>query len=65
VGLEDKYKLTRQENIFLAKKMLTASVYSSARLENINVTFPDTQTILDGVAVPRMAVDDIHRKIHV
>ena len=57
MNLEDKYRLTREENIFLAKKMLVASVYSGARLENINVTFPDTQTILDGIAVPNMAVD--------
>jgi len=57
--LDDKYKLTQEENIFLAKKTLVANVYSGAKLENINVTFPDTQTILDGIVVPNMAVDDV------
>ncbi|MCL1876318.1 MAG: Fic family protein [Synergistaceae bacterium] len=57
--LNDKYRLTRQENLFLAKKMLVSCIYSSARLENVNVTFPDTQTILDGISVPNMPVDDI------
>ena len=57
--LNDKYRLTRQENVFLAKKMLVSCVYSSAKLENVNVTFPDTQTIMDGIAVPNMPVDDI------
>ena len=65
MNLDDKYRLTRQENIFLAKKTLVASVYSSAKLENINVTFPDTQTILDGIAVPNMAVDDIQTILNI
>lgn len=65
ISFEDKYKLTRQENIFLAKKMLVSSVYNSARLENINVTFPDTQTILDGVTIPNMAVDDLQTILNI
>jgi Fic family protein len=65
MGLIDKYKLTLEENIFLAKKMLVESVYSGAKLENINVTFPDTQTILDGIAVPNMSVDDIQKILNI
>ena len=65
MGFDDKFNLTQQENIFLAKKMLAASVYSSARLENINVTFPDTQTILDGMSVPNMAVDDLQTILNI
>ncbi|MDR1622374.1 MAG: hypothetical protein LBS00_08375, partial [Synergistaceae bacterium] len=57
--MQDKYKLTPKENIFLAKKILVVSIYNSARLEGINVTFPDTQTIIDGVTVPNMSTDDL------
>lgn len=57
--MQDKYKLTPKENIFLAKKILVTSIYNSAHLEGINVTFPDTQTIIDGVTVPNMNTDDL------
>ena len=55
----DKYNLTIEENVFLAKKILVNSIYNSAKLEGINVTFPETQTILDGVNVPNVKLDDI------
>jgi len=57
--MEDKYNLTLEENIFLAKKMLVSNIYSSAKLEGCNVTFPETQTILDGVNVPNVKLDEI------
>ena len=55
----NKFNLTKEENLFLAKKLLVNSIYSSARLEGVNVTFPETQVILDGVNVPRLTIDDI------
>jgi hypothetical protein len=51
--MQDKYKLTPRENIFLAKKILVVNIYSSAHLEGIDVTFSDTRTIIDGVTVPK------------
>ena len=57
--MEDKYNLNLEENIFLAKKMLVSNIYSSARIEGCNVTFPQTQTILDGVNVPTVKLDEI------
>ena len=41
-------------------KVLVTSIYNSAKLEGLNITFPDTQTILDGVNVPTMHLDDIN-----
>ena len=35
-----EYNLTINENIFLAKKILVNSIYNSAKLEGINITFP-------------------------
>ena len=57
--MEDKYNLTLEENIFLAKKTLISNIYSNARIEGCNITFPETQTILDGVNVPNVRLDEI------
>lgn len=57
--MQDKYNMTLEQNIFLAKKNLISNIYSNARMEGINVTFPQTQTILDGVNVPNLKIDEI------
>ncbi len=44
---QDKYVLTKEQNVFLAKKLIVENIYHSAKLEGCNVTFPDTKTILD------------------
>lgn len=51
--------LTREQNVFLAKKVFTELVYNTAYIEGCNVTFPQTQTIIDGAVVNGIAVDDI------
>ena len=56
---QDKYKLTQQESAFLAKKKWDENVYCGMRMENRAVTFPQTQTILHGVNVPNVHLDDI------
>lgn len=55
----DKYNLTKEQNMFLAKKLIVENIYHSARLEGCNVTFPDTQTILDGVSVANIKMNDV------
>ena len=51
--------LTRQQNIFLAKKTFTELVFNTAYIEGCNVTFPQTQTIIDGAVINGVSVDDI------
>ena len=51
--------LTREQNIFLAKKNFTELVFNTAYIEGCNVTFPQTQTIIDGAVVNGISVDDI------
>lgn len=51
--------LTREENIFLAKKTFVELVYNTAYIEGCNVTFPQTQTIIDGAVVNGVTVSDI------
>ena len=58
--MRDKYHLTKEQNIFLAKKVLVSNIYNSARLEGINTTYPDTKTILEGVNVPSLRLDEIN-----
>ncbi len=55
----DKFKLTPQQSLFLAKKKWDENVYCGMRMENRAVTFPQTKTILDGVNVPGVQLDDI------
>lgn len=59
--MNDLYNLTTEQNIFLAKKQLVGSIYSSAKVEGINITFPQTQTILDGITVANLKVDDVEK----
>lgn len=56
---EDKYKLNSVQSLFLAKKKWDENVYCGMRMENRAVTFPQTQTILNGVNVPNVRLDDI------
>ena len=55
----DKYSLSLKENIFVAKKLLIQNIYNSAKLEGCNITFPQTQTILDGISVSGLKMSDI------
>lgn len=57
--MENKYNMTLEQNIFLAKRNLVDNIYASARLEGLNVTFPQTKTILEGVNVPNLKIDEI------
>ena len=59
--MNDLYNLTTEQNIFLAKKQLVGNIYSSAKVEGINITFPQTQTILDGITVANLKVDDVEK----
>lgn len=55
----DKYHLTPEQSRFLAKKKWDENVYCGMRMENRAVTFPQTKTILEGVNVPNVRLDDI------
>lgn len=55
----DKYHLTPEESRFLAKKKWDENVYCGMKMENRNVTFSQTKTILEGVNVPSVQLDDI------
>lgn len=55
----DKYRLTAEQALFLAKKRWDENVYCGMKMESRAVTFPQTKTILNGVNVPSVQLDDI------
>ena len=58
--MNDKFHLTKESNLLLTSNNLPLIIYNSARLEGINTTYPDTKTILEGVNVPNLKLDEIN-----
>ncbi|MFR5856666.1 MAG: Fic family protein [Bacilli bacterium] len=57
--MENKYNLSREQNIFIAKRNIVDYIWKSANLEGINVTYLETQVIYDGGVVNGLTVDNI------
>ena len=57
--MKDKYNLTSEQNIFLAKRNIVDSLWKSANLEGIAITFLETQKIYDGGNIEHLRVDEI------
>ena len=57
--MENKFDLTVEENIFVAKKYIVDYIWRSAKLEGINVTYPQTYAIVNMATVNEMYVADI------
>lgn len=57
--MEAKYHMTREQNIFVAKRNIIDYIWKSARLEGLAVTYPDTEAIYNGMSTPGMKVSDI------
>lgn len=57
--LKDKYNMSVNENILYAKRNIVDSIWKSANLEGIPVTFPETQAIYDGANVAHLRIDEI------
>lgn len=55
----DRFHMTPEQSLFLAKKKWDENVYCGMRMESRNITFPQTKTILQGINVPSVQLDDI------
>lgn len=55
---------TRKQNVFMAKKLLSQIIYNSAYVEGCNVTFPQTETILQGMRINNVKMNDIQTIIN-
>jgi prophage maintenance system killer protein len=60
----DKFHMPRNENVFLAKRNLVDSIWKSAQLEGINVTFPDTYAIVEHAIVKNLPSTDIEKVLN-
>lgn len=58
--MKDKFHLTQEQNLFLAKKVLVSNIYNGARLEGINITYSKTKNVLEGINVPTLKLDEIN-----
>ena len=57
--MKDKYNMTVEQNIFLAKRNIVDNIWKSAHIEGIDVTYPETQRLYDGGNIARLRLDEI------
>lgn len=57
--MNDKFTLTREQNVFIAKRNIVDYIWKSANLEGIEVTYQETQAIYDGGIVNGLTVNNI------
>ncbi len=57
--MKNKFNLTREQNVFVAKRNIVDYIWKSANLEGIMVTYFETQAIYDGGIVNGLTVDKI------
>lgn len=57
--MKNKYKMSKEDNIFFAKRKLVDNIYKSAILEGITVTFADTYSFMNNVNTGNISVDDM------
>lgn len=57
--MKDKFNLTQEQNVFFAKRNIVDSLWKSANLEGIAITFSETQKIYDGGNIESLRIDEI------
>lgn len=58
------YHLTREENVFLAKRLLVDSIWKSAQMDGLNLTFPETQVIYDQGILQNISIDVVEKVLN-
>ena len=57
--MKSKYNMTKEDNIFFAKRKLIDNLYKSANLEGIAVTFADIVAFVNNVNTGNISIDDM------
>ena len=52
--------MDNNKNILLARRFMSESVYRSAVLEGINITYPEALTICDGYGISGITIDELN-----
>jgi len=55
--MENKFNLSVEENLFIARRNIINYIWESAKLEGLEVTFIQTSMIYDNISVPHIRVD--------
>ncbi len=55
----NKYEMSKEDNIFFAKRKLVDNIYKSANLEGIAITFADTYSFMNNVNNGNISIDDM------
>ena len=56
--MKDKFQMSVEDNIGFAKRMIVDSIYREAQVEGINVTFPETQQVYDGITIDSLTYEE-------
>lgn len=57
--MKNKYNMTKDDNVFFAKRKLIDNISKSANLEGIAVTFADTYSFMNNVNTGNISIDDM------
>ena len=57
--MENKYNLTREQNVFIAKRNIVDYIWKSAILEGISVTYSEAQVIFNNGIVNGLKVNEV------
>ena len=57
--MKNKYNMTKEDNIFFAKRKLVDNIYKSANLEGIAITFADTYSFINNVNTGNISIDNM------
>jgi prophage maintenance system killer protein len=57
--MDAKFNMTREQNVFVAKRNLVDYIWKSAKLEGLGVTYPDTEAIINGMGLDNVPVTEI------
>lgn len=57
--MKNKYNMTKDDNVFFAKRKLVDNIYKSANLEGIAVTFADVYSFMNNVNTGKISLDDM------
>lgn len=62
--MKPKFDMTLEQNIFLAKRNIVDYIWKSAKLEGLNVTFPQTYAIYEKAKLKDVDVDTVLKVVN-
>lgn len=57
--MEAKFDLSVDENVFIVRRNIVDYIWKSSKLDGIDVTFPETEAIYNGISVSNIKIADI------